>query len=98
MTRLILFTFLVFVGMVAAPHARTLQPDAQALEQEALQHFLAILRLDTQNPPGNEVLVVDYLKAVLEQAGHRRQDPGARSETAQPGRAAARQRHAGGRC
>ena len=38
-------------------------------DDEALRHFLAILRLDTQNPPGNEVLVVDYLKGVLEQAG-----------------------------
>jgi acetylornithine deacetylase/succinyl-diaminopimelate desuccinylase-like protein len=38
-------------------------------QEEALRHFLAILRLDTQNPPGNEVLVVDYLKRVLEEAG-----------------------------
>ena len=38
-------------------------------DEEALRHFLAILRLDTQNPPGNEVLVVDYLKSVLQEAG-----------------------------
>jgi acetylornithine deacetylase/succinyl-diaminopimelate desuccinylase-like protein len=38
-------------------------------EEEALRHFLAILRLDTQNPPGNELLVVDYLKGVLRDAG-----------------------------
>ena len=38
-------------------------------EEEALRHFLAILRLDTQNPPGNEVLVVDYLRGVLQDAG-----------------------------
>jgi len=38
-------------------------------DEEALRHFLAILRLDTQNPPGNEVVVVDYLKNVLEEAG-----------------------------
>jgi len=60
---------LVVVGLAAMSAAAAVQPDAQALEQEALQHFLAMLRLDTQNPPGNEVLVVDYLKGVLEQAG-----------------------------
>jgi acetylornithine deacetylase/succinyl-diaminopimelate desuccinylase-like protein len=41
----------------------------QGVDDEALRHFLAILRLDTQNPPGNEVLVVDYLKGVLQEAG-----------------------------
>ena len=51
----------------AATQPASAQP--AALEAEALQHFLAILRLDTQNPPGNEVLVVDYLRGVLEQAG-----------------------------
>jgi acetylornithine deacetylase/succinyl-diaminopimelate desuccinylase-like protein len=45
------------------------QPASDAVEAEALQHFQAILRLDTSNPPGNEGLVVEYLKAVLEQAG-----------------------------
>lgn len=34
-----------------------------------MRHFQAILRLDTQNPPGNEVRVVEYLKAVLEREG-----------------------------
>ena len=34
-----------------------------------MRHFQAILRLDTSNPPGNEKLVVDYLKSVLEQEG-----------------------------
>ena len=45
------------------------QPDAKAVEAEALRHFQAILRLDTSNPPGNESIVVEYLKGVLEQAG-----------------------------
>ncbi len=34
-----------------------------------MQHFQAILRLDTSNPPGNEGVVVDYLEAVLNTAG-----------------------------
>ena len=34
-----------------------------------MEHFQAILRLDTSNPPGNEGLVVDYLEAVLKKNG-----------------------------
>jgi acetylornithine deacetylase/succinyl-diaminopimelate desuccinylase-like protein len=45
------------------------EPDWTSLEDETMKHFQAVLRLDTSNPPGNEVLVVDYLKAVLEKEG-----------------------------
>ena len=34
-----------------------------------MQHFQAVLRLDTSNPPGNEVVVVEYLKGVLDKEG-----------------------------
>jgi len=44
-------------------------PNWPALQQETLAHFQAILRLDTSNPPGNEYLVTDYLKGVLEKEG-----------------------------
>lgn len=44
-------------------------PNWDALQAETLQHFQALLRLDTQNPPGNEYLVTDYLKGVLEKEG-----------------------------
>ncbi len=44
-------------------------PNWNALESETLRHFQALLRFDTSNPPGNEYLVTDYLKAVLEQEG-----------------------------
>jgi acetylornithine deacetylase/succinyl-diaminopimelate desuccinylase-like protein len=44
------------------------QPDA-TVGEEALRHFQNILRLDTQNPPGNEVRVVAYLKEVLDREG-----------------------------
>ena len=45
------------------------QPDWPRLEAETMRHFQAVLRLDTSNPPGNEVLVTDYLKQVLEKEG-----------------------------
>src|SRR5690242_14980557 len=44
-------------------------PDWPGLEAETLQHFQALLRLDTSNPPGHEKLATDYLKAVLEKEG-----------------------------
>src|SRR4051812_1627253 len=45
------------------------QPDWAALQREALSHFQALIRLDTSNPPGNEYLVTDYVKSVLEKEG-----------------------------
>ncbi|MEO5896634.1 MAG: M20/M25/M40 family metallo-hydrolase [Vicinamibacterales bacterium] len=55
---------------VAALAAAQVSPSgAQALEDEAMRHFQAILRLDTSNPPGDESLVVEYLDGVLKQAG-----------------------------
>src|SRR6476661_1736079 len=44
-------------------------PDWSRLNSETLRHFQALVRLDTQNPPGNEYLVTDYVKSVLEKEG-----------------------------
>jgi acetylornithine deacetylase/succinyl-diaminopimelate desuccinylase-like protein len=62
-----LATSVVFVAVLSAQTART--PDWTSIDAETLRHFQAILRLDTQNPPGNEVLITDYLKSVLEKEG-----------------------------
>jgi acetylornithine deacetylase/succinyl-diaminopimelate desuccinylase-like protein len=53
----------------ARPRAQVVQPDWPALEEETLEHFQAILRLDTSNPPGGETRVVEYLEGVLEREG-----------------------------
>ncbi len=45
------------------------QPDWAKLDEETLRHFLAIIKLDSTDPPGNEKPVVDYLKQVLEAEG-----------------------------
>ena len=34
-----------------------------------LQHFQALLRLDTSSPPGNEIRAVEYLEQVLKREG-----------------------------
>lgn len=63
---------LLVLCLATASSGRGDQPpssDADAGQAEALRHFQALLRLDTRNPPGNEVRVVDYLKGVLEPAG-----------------------------
>jgi len=60
----LLLTLLPILSM-----AQTAQSDAAKIEEETMHHFQAILRLDTSNPPGNEKLVVDYLKSVLEREG-----------------------------
>ena len=49
--------------------AQKRDPDWPAYEAETLQHFQALLRLDTSNPPGNEIRAVEYLKQVLEKGG-----------------------------
>jgi len=45
------------------------QPDWSKVEQETMQHYQVVLRLDTRNPPGNEHLVVDYLKPLFDKEG-----------------------------
>src|SRR6185295_7759997 len=60
-----LLTTLLFIFSAA----QNTQPDWAKIEEETMRHFQAILRLDTSNPPGNEKLVVDYLKSVLEREG-----------------------------
>jgi acetylornithine deacetylase/succinyl-diaminopimelate desuccinylase-like protein len=43
--------------------------DWKAVEAETLQHFRALVQIDTSNPPGNETRAVDYVKQVLEKEG-----------------------------
>ncbi len=43
--------------------------DWHAIDEEVIEHLRNLLRLDTRNPPGNEILAVNYLRSVLEQEG-----------------------------
>jgi len=60
-----IFLFFLFASTAMAQTP----PDWAKIEEETMRHFQAILRLDTSNPPGNETLVVDYLKSVLDREG-----------------------------
>ena len=59
---------LAVAGWVSRPGAQT-PWNAAAIEQETMQHFQALLRLDTSSPPGNEIRAADYLAQVLKREG-----------------------------
>ena len=59
-------------------YARRLRPRATAIgkaidwkaqEAEILRHYSALVQIDSSNPPGNETLVVNYLKKVFDAEG-----------------------------
>ena len=64
---LALCTFITVQG--AAQSQRVQRVDWPAVERETLEHFQAIVRLDTSNPPGNETRVAEYLSKVLDANG-----------------------------
>lgn len=41
----------------------------QDLQNECVRHLQALIRLDTSNPPGNEILAVEYIRQQLAEAG-----------------------------
>ena len=45
------------------------QPDWARIEPETLEHFQALVRLDTTSPPGNEKIAAAYLAQVLRKEG-----------------------------
>ena len=66
--------WLVAAGIAAAAAAALsaqapAQPDWPKVEEETMRHYQAVLRLDTRNPPGNEHIVAEYVKKVLDADG-----------------------------
>ena len=60
-------TLAVFVTLSA--HAAEPVVDWEKAKPETLLHYQSIVRINTSNPPGNETLVVNYLKSVLDREG-----------------------------
>ncbi len=61
---------LVVTSLLMPASAQTRrEPDWPRLQAETLEHYQAILRMDTSDPPGNEKPVVDYLEQVLTREG-----------------------------
>ena len=66
----LLATTAVGTGLLMTASAQTRrEPDWPRLQAETLEHYQAILRMDTSDPPGNEKPVVDYLEQVLTREG-----------------------------
>jgi acetylornithine deacetylase/succinyl-diaminopimelate desuccinylase-like protein len=58
------------VGVAVALSAQERRvPDWSALDKETLEHFQALVRINTTDPPGVEQPAADYVKTVLERAG-----------------------------
>jgi len=51
---------------LATAAARDLQVDWRSVDAELLEHYRALLRMDTSNPPGNETQAANYLGHVLD--------------------------------
>ena len=47
----------------------TLTPNWQALNQECVLHLQNLIRLDTSNPPGNEIIAARYIQVQLAAEG-----------------------------
>lgn len=43
--------------------------DWKQVDAELLDHFTALIKIDTSNPPGNETQAVNYLRPILEKEG-----------------------------
>ncbi len=62
----------LYVTLLIASAASAQQPNAPnwaQVEAETMQHFQALLRMDTSDPPGTEREAAEYLKQVLEKEG-----------------------------
>ena len=55
--------------LTSAMFAQTPAVDWEKQKAETLQHFRALVQIDTTSPPGNETKAVEYLKRVLEAEG-----------------------------
>jgi acetylornithine deacetylase/succinyl-diaminopimelate desuccinylase-like protein len=66
--RIRLLIVLASLGALSAS-AQPSTPDWLKIEAETIEHFQALLRFDTSDPPGNEAAAADYLKQVLEREG-----------------------------
>ena len=69
--RFILLTAaLLGLALRSAPlSAQAPQPDWARVEAETMEHFQALLRFDTRDPPGIELPAAQYLKQILEKEG-----------------------------
>ena len=59
----------IFLACCAASAQTAGAPDFDKARAEAIEHLSALVKLDTSNPPGNEILAARYIKGVLDREG-----------------------------
>jgi acetylornithine deacetylase/succinyl-diaminopimelate desuccinylase-like protein len=64
-----LFTAVLIAAAAATLVAQTPAIDWSRVEAETIEHFQAVVRADTTDPPGNERPAAEYVKQVLEREG-----------------------------
>lgn len=64
-----ILTLSIIVLLTASASVQPPQPEWSRLEAETLEHFQALLRFDTSDPPGGEAPTAEYLKRMLEKEG-----------------------------
>ena len=69
MRKLLLSAVLAVAASGVTSQGQTRQVDWRAARAETLQHFRALVQIDSSNPPGNERKVIEYLKAVFDREG-----------------------------
>jgi acetylornithine deacetylase/succinyl-diaminopimelate desuccinylase-like protein len=57
------------VVLCAAASLAAQTPDWKKVHPEVIEHFVALLKIDTSNPPGNETQAAEYVKAALAREG-----------------------------
>lgn len=62
-------TLLLLAACFPVQAIQAAEPDWPKVEAETLKHFQALLRFDTQNPPGNETRAVEYIEKALAAEG-----------------------------
>ena len=55
--------------LMTALAAAQQQPDFDKARAEAVEHLSALVKIDTSNPPGNEIKAAEYIKQVLDREG-----------------------------
>lgn len=60
---------LLRIFLFAAASFAAQAQDWIAIHKETLEHFRALIRIDTSDPPGNEKPAVDYIKQILDREG-----------------------------
>ena len=64
-----LFLFILMTAALVPNVSPAQEPDWAAAQQETITHLQAMIRMNTSNPPGNEMAVARYLDSTLKAEG-----------------------------